>query len=120
MVLVAILLVACTRNTPTATHSPTPSPSAGVISWTDCGAGFQCGTLQVPLDYSHPEGRTISLALVRTQAKDKAARVGSLLVNPCGPGKSGVEYLRADISSLKNLNLRFDLVVWDPRGVVGC
>src|SRR6266550_217880 len=119
MVLVAILLVACTRNTPTATHSPTPSPSAGVISWTDCGAGFQCGTLQVPLDYSHPEGRTISLALVRTQAKDKAARVGSLLVNPGGPGESGIEYLRADISSLKNLNLRFDLVAWDPRGVAG-
>src|SRR2546421_3480832 len=119
MVLVTILLVACTRNTPTATHSPTPSPSAGVISWTDCGAGFQCGTLQVPLDYSHPEGRTISLALVRTQAKDKAARVGSLLVNPGGPGESGIEYLRADISSLKNLNQRFDLVSWDPRGVAG-
>src|SRR5437870_11489760 len=119
MVLVAIFLVACTRNAPTATHSPTPSPSAGVIAWTDCGAGFQCGTLQVPLDYSRPEGRTISLAVVRTQAKDKAARVGSLLVNPGGPGESGIEYLRADISSLKNLNQRFDLVTWDPRGVAG-
>ena len=119
MVLVAIFLVACTRNAPTATHSPTPSPSAGVIAWTDCGAGFQCGTLQVPLDYSRPEGRTISLAVVRTQAKDKAARVGSLLVNPGGPGESGIEYLRADISSLKNLNQRFDLVAWDPRGVAG-
>src|SRR5438445_8170753 len=119
MVLVTILLVACTRNTPTATHRPTPTPSAGVISWTDCGAGFQCGTLQVPLDYSHPEGRAISLALVRTQAKDKAARVGSLLVNPGGPGASGIEYLRADLSSLRNLNQRFDLVAWDPRGVAG-
>src|SRR5438105_1154756 len=119
MVLVAIFLVACTRNAPTATHSPAPSPSAGVIAWTDCGAGFQCGTLQVPLDYSRPEGRTISLAVVRTQAKDKAARVGSLLVNPGGPGESGIEYLRADISSLKNLNQRFDLVAWDPRGVAG-
>src|SRR5437870_8811549 len=119
MVLVAIFLVACTRNAPTATHSPTPSPSAGVIAWTDCGAGFQCGTLQVPLDYSRPEGRTISLAVVRTQAKDKAARVGSLLVNPGGPGESGIEYLRADISSPKNLIQRFDLVAWDPRGVAG-
>src|SRR2546427_11603519 len=100
MVLVTILLVACTRNTPTATHSPTPSPSAGVISWTDCGAGFQCGTLQVPLDYSHPEGRAISLALGRTQAKAKAARVGSLLVKPGGPGEAGLEYLRDDLSSL--------------------
>src|SRR5256885_6926837 len=119
MVLVTILLVACTRNTPTATHSPTPSPSAGTITWSDCGGGFQCGTLQVPLDYSHPEGRAISLALVRTQAKDKATRIGSLLVNPGGPGASGIEYLRADLSSLRNLNQRFDLVAWDPRGVAG-
>ena len=113
--LVTLFLVACTRSTPNATHSPTPTPSPGNIAWTDCGGGFQCGTLQVPLEYSHPEARKIALALIRIQAKNHATRIGSLLVNPGGPGASGIEYLRADLSSLRNLNQRFDLVAWDPR-----
>src|SRR2546429_9431399 len=119
MVLVTLFLVACTRTTPNATHSPTPTPSPGNIAWTDCGGGFQCGTLQVPLDYSHPEARKIALALIRIQAKNHATRIGSLLVNPGGPGASGIEYLLADISSLKNLNQRYGRVAWDPRGVAG-
>ena len=74
VLLVTVLLVACSRNTPTATHSPTPSPSAGKIAWTDCGGGFQCGTLAVPLDYSHPEGRTINLALIRKTLRTLTAK----------------------------------------------
>ena len=50
-------------------------------------------------------------------AKDSANRIGSLLLNPGGPGESGIEFLRGDLSSLSNLNRRFDLVTWDPRGV---
>ncbi len=112
-----MLGVACTRNTPTANHSPTPIPSPGAIAWTDCGGGFQCGNLDVPLDYDHPAGRKISLAMIRVPAKDNANRIGSLLVNPGGPGESGIEFLRGDLSSLSNLNRRFDLVTLDPRGV---
>src|SRR5439155_19368623 len=112
-------LVACTRSTPHATHSPTPTPSPGNIAWTDCGGGFQCGTLQVPLDYSRPEARKIALALIRIQARNHATRIGSLLVNPGGPGESGIEYLRADLSSLGNLNQRFDLVAWTRVGWPG-
>ena len=119
VLLVTVLLVACSRNTPTATHSPTPSPTASKIAWTDCGGGFQCGTLAVPLDYSHPEGRTINLALIRKPTIGVGARIGSVLVNPGGPGESGIEFLRSDVSSLSNLNRRFDLVTWDPRGVAG-
>ncbi len=116
--LVTILLGACTFSLPGAKHSPTPSlPQPGPIAWTDCGGGFQCGTLQVPLDYDHPDGRKISLALVRAKAKDQARRIGSLLMNPGGPGESGIEFLRSDVSSMSNLNRRFDLVTWDPRGV---
>src|SRR5256885_4564454 len=112
-----MLAAACTRNTPTANHSPTPAPSPGAIAWTDCGGGFQCGNLNVPLDYDHPDGRKISLAVIRVPARDKASRIGSLLVNPGGPGESGIEFLRGGLSSLSNLNRRFDLVTWDPRGV---
>ena len=117
IVLATILLTGCTLNSPKASHSPTASPAPSKIAWTDCGGGFQCGTVQVPLDYSHPDGRKISLALVRKPATQQAGRIGSLLFNPGGPGESGIEFLRSDIGSLSNLNRRFDLVAWDPRGV---
>src|SRR5438445_10328763 len=116
MVLVTILLAACSIQGPVATRRPRPSPSAGKIAWSDCGSGFQCGSLQVPLDYSQAGGRTISLALIRKSATS-SIRIGSMLLNPGGPGESGVQVLREDITSLANLNRWFDVVGWDPRGV---
>ncbi len=118
MVLVTVLLVACTRNPPTASSpTPSPSPSPSKIAWTACGKGFQCGNLQVPLDYSHPQGRTIAIALTRKPATDQANRIGSLLLNPGGPGETGIDFVQGDVKSLTNLNKRFDLVGFDPRGV---
>lgn len=114
--LVTFLVVACTRNPPP-TSQATPSLQVSKIAWTDCSGGFQCGTLQVPLDYSHPTARMISLALIRKTATDRTTRIGSVLLNPGGPGESGIEFLRGDMNSLSNLNRRFDLVAWDPRGV---
>ena len=116
VVLVTFLAVSCTLNGPTALHSPTP-PSPGKITWTDCGGGFQCGKLHVPLDYANPGGRQIDLSLTRKTWKGPETRIGSLLLNPGGPGEPGGEFLRADIGSLDNLNHRFDLITWDPRGV---
>ena len=118
MVLVTLVVASCRLNTPTATHNPTP-PAPSKIAWTDCGSGFQCGTLQVPLDYANPGGRKVGLSLIRKQWKGPDTRIGSLLLNPGGPGEAGGEFLRADIGSLDNLNRHFDLVAWDPRGVGG-
>jgi pimeloyl-ACP methyl ester carboxylesterase len=88
------------------------------LSWTDCGGGFQCATAQVPLDYGHPLGRAISLAVVRLPAGDPAHRVGSLLVNPGGPGGSGFATVRQGGARFPaELRARFDLVGFDPRGV---
>jgi pimeloyl-ACP methyl ester carboxylesterase len=116
--MVAILVItACTRVTPTATTSPSPSATAGQIAWTSCTGGFQCGTVQVPLDYAHPDAGSISIALDRKPATDQANRIGSVLINPGGPGGSGVQFLRDDISALTALNQRFDLIGFDPRGV---
>ena len=115
--LVTVLAVACTRNGPTSSTSPLPSPSPSKIAWTDCGKGFQCGNLQVPLDYSQPRGRTIAIALTRKPATDQANRIGSLLLNPGGPGETGIDFVQGDVKSLSNLNKRFDLVGFDPRGV---
>ncbi len=68
------------------------SPSA--IPWSDCGNGFQCGILDVPRDYGDPAGPIVRLALMRLPASDPAQRIGSLVVNPSGPGESGVDFVR--------------------------
>ena len=89
-----------------------------VLTWTKCGGGFQCATARVPLDYNRPLGRTISIALIRLPAGDRAHRVGSLLVNPGGPGSSGVAEVRGYGRFFPpELRARFDLVGFDPRGV---
>jgi pimeloyl-ACP methyl ester carboxylesterase len=120
----AILLVsACTRGgNAQAKPSPTPTssvviPTPGRVAWTDCGGGFQCGTVQVPLDYMHPEAGSIGIAINRKPATNPSSRIGSLLINPGGPGGSGVSWVRDSASGLKTLNQRFDLVGFDPRGV---
>ena len=90
------------------------------ISWGKCyGGPFQCGTLQVPLDYAHPNGTAISLAVVRLPATDQAHRIGSLLLNPGGPGGSGVDYTVFAGPDLytPEVRARFDLVGFDPRGI---
>ena len=118
----AILLVtACSRGGQSQgkpSPSPTPSiatPIPGQVAWTNCGGGFQCGTLPVPLDYMHPNAGNIDIALIRKPAT--GSKIGSVLINPGGPGASGVDFVRGDAPALANLNRRFDLVGFDPRGV---
>jgi pimeloyl-ACP methyl ester carboxylesterase len=93
--------------------------SASKIGWGKCYGQFQCGTLQVPLDYSRPSGPRISLAVVRLRATDTARRIGSLLLNPGGPGGSGVDFTVFAGPSLytPEVRARFDLVGFDPRGI---
>src|SRR4051794_4519984 len=104
-----------------ATASTPPGGVPGVtvptLHWTDCHHGFECATAVVPRDYARPSGPTFRLAVIRRPARDRANRIGSLFLNPGGPGGSGVEFLRGDVQALAALNRRFDLVSWDPRGV---
>ncbi len=111
-----LAISACKLPLPSAAQTPGPATQVEV-SWTDCTDGFQCATLAVPLDYTKPQGRQISLALIRKPVTDPSRRIGSLLLNPGGPGGSGVRFLRDFAPLLMNLNSRFDLVSWDPRGV---
>jgi pimeloyl-ACP methyl ester carboxylesterase len=116
--LILVLVTACTRSSTSAASSPTPVlPTPSAIAWRDCGGGFQCGSLAVPLDYSNPDKDTIEIALIRKRATDPLHRIGSVLTNPGGPGASGIEYLRDAAGSMRSLNKRFDLVGFDPRGV---
>lgn len=86
-----------------------------VLKWTDCNDGFDCSTLNVPLDHKNPDGESISLSVVRLKASNP---VGSLLLNPGGPGGSGIDFVRAATYVVsQNLIKRYDIVGFDPRGV---
>lgn len=110
-----------------ATHRPSPSQPPGVghrtadpLSWQTCAdaPGFDCGTLRVPIDWRYPSGATVDLAVVRHRASDPTRRIGALVVNPGGPGGSGVDEVESGSDDLSTEVLaRFDLVGWDPRGV---
>jgi pimeloyl-ACP methyl ester carboxylesterase len=120
VVLVALLLAtsaasvvgAATPTTPT-----TPGPDSTRLDWKRCGSGFQCATLTVPVDPSIPES-TLDLAVIRARARDTDRRIGTLVINPGGPGVPAVQFLRSVASTLPDdVQDRFDLVAFDPRGV---
>lgn len=87
------------------------------LRWQGCRDGFECSWLEVPLDYGAPDGRTIELAVVRLPVRDDDPR-GSLVLNPGGPGASGVDYARAaEVVVSADVRERYDVVGFDPRGV---
>jgi pimeloyl-ACP methyl ester carboxylesterase len=80
---------------------------------------LQCAYLEVPLSYADPDGQTAKIALLRKPASDPKQRIGSLVINPGGPGASGTSAAAAvtDRVAAAGLAQRFDLVGFDPRGV---
>jgi pimeloyl-ACP methyl ester carboxylesterase len=101
-------------------------PVGTPIQWAPCRAdpsdelrvptGAECGKLSVPVDYSKPDGDVARIAMIRIKATGN--KVGTLIVNPGGPGESGVEAAASLIPSLpQSVRERFDLVGFDPRGV---
>ncbi len=120
--LVAAMVVALTA----------PAPGVGVdeavagMRWRPChpeaGPNLECATMLVPLDHDRPRGRQIELALIRIPASDPERRIGSLFLNPGGPGTSGVQMiLNAAVAGgtpfTDEVGARFDLVGFDPRGI---
>ncbi|WP_433249080.1 alpha/beta hydrolase [Streptosporangium sp. CA-135522] len=86
------------------------------LDWKSCGDGFECAKLGVPLDHDKPDGERIQIGVIRLPASGD--RIGSILVNPGGPGGSGIEYARSARSVLSEaVRTRFDVVGFDPRGV---
>lgn len=88
----------------------------GPLEWSACEEAprFDCATLHVPRDWNDVDGATVPLAVTRAPATGE--RIGSLFLNPGGPGGSGVQFLQ-NSSFNAALTGRFDLVSWDPRGV---
>ena len=118
----AILLAGCSSSTsvPNGPPSTLTAYYAQHLDWQPCDNGFQCARLLVPFDYAHPGGKRFSLPVIRLPAKDPAQRVGDLVINPGGPGGSGVQYALGARSEFPSAVLaRFDVVGFDPRGVGG-
>ena len=88
------------------------------LAWSDCGQD-SCARLTVPIDYAHPDHGTIQLSVLKVPAKDPSNRIGSLVVDPGGPGASAtVGYARlADFIVNKPVRAAYDIVGVDPRGV---
>ncbi|MEV1019381.1 alpha/beta hydrolase [Streptomyces sp. NPDC050264] len=101
--------------------SARPVPHAAAVSWKTCGTKeypkLQCASLRVPLDHDRPRGRQITLALSRVPHTAKTSQ-GPLLVNPGGPGGSGLTLAGFVASGLpKAVAAQYDVIGFDPRGV---
>ncbi|MEU4740604.1 alpha/beta hydrolase [Actinosynnema sp. NPDC023658] len=116
-VVTALALV--TGTTSVASAEAEPQGAAG-IDWHPCPelAEVECGTLRLPIDWADPRGGEFDLAVARRRATDPAARIGVMIINPGGPGGSGVNAaLRADGRFSTELQRHFDIIGFDPRGV---
>ncbi|XVV11215.1 alpha/beta hydrolase [Actinoplanes sp. CA-131856] len=92
-----------------------PTPKLG---WYKCYDYAECATVQLPLDYDNPRGATTEIAVLRVKAKNQSAKIGSLFVNPGGPGGSATQFaLAAPYWLTDPLLQRFDVVGVDPRGI---
>lgn len=122
---VAVTVGSCTRVTPG--RAVLSSPRVGQpVQWDKCRftadttikvpADAQCGFIAVPVDYNALQGDTAQLAMIRFPAT--RTKIGSLVINPGGPGESGIETAVGLIGSLpRKVREHFDLVGFDPRGV---
>jgi pimeloyl-ACP methyl ester carboxylesterase len=139
---VALGLTGCTSFSDTladeasssASASPTADAEPTPIEWSDCNdeiqkivaqqpgsdrdLSFECGRTEVPISYDEPDGATLPLFLVRAVMAGQADRIGSLVVNPGGPGASGADAaIGLALTLPEDVMRRFDIVGFDPRGV---
>jgi pimeloyl-ACP methyl ester carboxylesterase len=121
----ALLLAGCSNMVDGRAVISAPRPGSP-IQWGPCKAassdetrlpsGAECGMLSVPVDYAKPDGAVAQIALIRIKATGQ--KIGSLVINPGGPGESGVEAAASMAPTLpQSVRERFDLVGFDPRGV---
>ncbi len=121
--LVAVCLAASSVEAAAAAGAESARSAGSVgapIPWAACdppGEDLQCARIRVPLDWGDPGGRMIRLAVIRHLASKPDQRIGTLFINPGGPGESGVGLLQGDPAGIDAIgDGRFDVVSWDPRG----
>ncbi|MGZ4672413.1 MAG: alpha/beta hydrolase [Ilumatobacteraceae bacterium] len=124
MIWCAVLLASCAagpavRATDAAHSDATFDPTSDPFGWTkaDDAGRVEIGTFTVPMDYTDPSKGTFKLNIARHLAMKPSERIGSLLINPGGPGAAGTDFaLLAEQNFGKDLLDHFDIVAWDPRG----
>jgi pimeloyl-ACP methyl ester carboxylesterase len=108
-----------TTSSPPGTSTDTGGSAAGALAWHACGS-FRCSKLTVPISYADPGEGTLSLAVIELPAMADPAAAPDLVLNPGGPGESGVQFLQEAFSEFPSaLRARFNLVSFDPRGIGG-
>jgi pimeloyl-ACP methyl ester carboxylesterase len=91
-------------------------PAIPALHWRSCDGGFQCATARVPLNYRHPRGKMISLAVARHLATDPGRRAGTLFINYGGPSEQIEQFVSGFSAIPAALRARFNIVTFDPRG----
>ncbi|MFC4855291.1 alpha/beta hydrolase [Actinophytocola glycyrrhizae] len=115
----SIALLACSLAATGVALVPGTAAAAPAIDWQPCPdvEEVDCATIEVPLDWARPDGEKIRIGLARRPAQDPSARIGSILMDPGGPGGSGVEVVKRTDVFTEAVNARFDQVGFDPRGI---
>lgn len=120
----SVALTASSESGPSnPSSSPAPAPTPAPVDWTECGPDLDCATVEVPLEYTEPDGEQVSLAVTRHRATDPDNRIGSLFINLGGPGVPATEMVASidpdsDTSPFSpDVVSRFDVIGMDPRGV---
>ena len=119
LVVITALVIALTGCSSTTKASFPDAPNdVSTLSWSACHGHFQCATLKVPIDYANESLGQFNIAVVRYRDPNQRNRIGSLVVNPGGPGVSGVQYaLDAEYIVNPDVLERYDIVGFDPRGI---
>jgi pimeloyl-ACP methyl ester carboxylesterase len=120
----SVLFLAACSATPSASNSISAKTLDDYynqeLNWEDCEGAFECTELTVPLDYADPAGKTIQIAVKKFPARNQDEKLGAIVVNPGGPGGSGVDYITYyDYQFSRALYTAYDMVGFDPRGVMG-
>lgn len=131
--LMVAVVIACmvAMLAPVGSFDAEAAPPQAKVNWSPChkdvgaefGVAYECTLVNVPLDHDKPRGASIQLSLVRLPATDPGNRIGSVFINPGGPGGSGVEAVlfifgpAAEFLWGPEVRERFDIVGFDPRGI---
>ena len=88
------------------------------LVWSSCGGGFQCAEATAPLDWANPSGDTVKLAMIKKPSSGAGEKLGTLFVNPGGPGGSAYDFVQqsADYAAHPSLQASYDVIGYDPRG----
>ena len=122
-ILLLVTAIACSDGVSTESKSNQQRIAAvrewsSSLEWENCAGGLECASFQVTFDYDNPSLGTFTLPVTRRLANIQEQRIGTLLINPGGPGVAALDFAGyADQIFSASIIDRFDIVAWDPRGV---